>query len=177
MTMLFRGRNPDVTVWKRFRSGVDGFTFEKNGEVYEAYVGANAERVVDLFYTLSEMLAPAIDTVISDLRTEMTWHGESVALPDVRDAVARLKVPLATYGGVEFSLFTPDDQLTLTPQLELFIYSRSDRWLYLLQGKGLEEKAALADRSWRSLAWDRAPAPTLSAAIAAAAERLSLIQA
>jgi hypothetical protein len=177
MTMLFRGRNPDVTVWKRFRSGVDGFTFEKNGEVYEAYVGANAERVVDLFYTLSEMLAPAIDTVISDLRTEMTWHGESVALPDVRDAVARLKVPLATYGGVEFSLYTPDDQLTLTPQLELFIYSRSDRWLYLLQGKGLEEKAALADRSWRSLAWDRAPAPTLSAAIAAAAERLSLTQA
>ena len=177
MTMLFRGRNPDVTVWKRFRSGVDGFTFEKNGEVYEAYVGANAERVVDLFYTLSEMLAPAIDTVMSDLRTEMTWHGESVALPDVRDAVARLKVPLATYGGVEFSLYTPDDQLTLTPQLELFIYSRSDRWLYLLQGKGLEEKAALADRSWRSLAWDRAPAPTLSAAIAAAAERLSHTQA
>jgi len=175
--MLFRGRNPDVTVWKRFRSGVDGFTFEKKGEVYEAYVGANAERVVDLFYTLSEQLAPAIDTVIADLRSETTWHGESIALPDVRDAVARLKVPLATYGGVEFSLYTPDDQLTLTPQLELFIYARSDRWLYLLQGKGLEEKAALADRSWRSQGWDRAPAPTLSAAIAAAAERLSLTQA
>ena len=43
--MLFRGRNPDVTVWKRFRSGVDGFTFEKKGEHYEAYVAANAERV------------------------------------------------------------------------------------------------------------------------------------
>lgn len=172
--MLFRGRNPDVTVWKRFRSGVDGFTFDKKGEVYEAYVGANAERVVDLFYTLSEQLAPAIDTVISDLRSETTWNGESIALPDVRDAVARLKVPLATYGGVEFSLFTPEDQLTLTPQLELFIYARSDRWLYLLQGKGLEEKAALADRSWRSQGWDRAPAPTLSAAVAAAADRLSL---
>lgn len=175
--MLFRGRNPDITVWKRFRSGVDGFTFEKKDEIYEAYVGANAERVVDLFYTLSELLAPAIDTVISDLRTESTWNGESIALPDVRDAVARLKVPLATYGGVEFSLYTPDDQITLTPQLELFIYARSDRWLYLLQGKGLEEKASLADRSWRSQGWDRAPAPTLSAAILAAAERLSLTQA
>lgn len=174
--MLFRGRNPDVTVWKRFRSGVDGFTFEKNGEHYEAYVAANAERVVDLFYTLSELLAPAIDTVIADVRSEATWTGESIALPDVRDAVARLKVPLATYGGVEFSLFTADDQLTLTPQLELFIYARSDRWLYLLQGKGLEERAALADRSWRSQAWDRAPAPTLSAAVAAAAERLALTQ-
>ena len=172
--MLFRGRNPDITVWKRFRSGVDGFTFEKEGDHYEAYVGANAERVVDLFYTLSEQLPPAIDVVVEDLRSETVWTGESVALPDVRDAVARLKVPLATYGGVEFTLYTPDDQLTLTPQLELFIYSRSDRWIYLLQGKGLEEKAALADRSWRAQGWDRAPAPTLSAAIAAAAERLSL---
>ena len=172
--MLFRGRNPDITVWKRFRSGIDGFTFEKDGDHYEAYVGANAERVVDLFYVLSEQLSPAIDVVIEDLRSETVWKGESVALPDVRDAVARLKVPLATYGGVEFTLYTPDDQLTLTPQLELFIYARSDRWLYLLQGKGLEERAALADRSWRSQGWDRAPAPTWSAAIAAAAERLSL---
>ena len=160
--MLFRGRNPDSTVWRRIRSGVDGFTFEKEGDHYEAYVGANAERVVDLFYTLSEQLPPAIDVVVEDLRSETVWTGESVALPDVRDAVARLKVPMATYGGVEFTLYTPDDQLTLTPQLELFIYSRSDRWIYLLQGKGLEEKAALADRSWRSQGWDRAPAPTLS---------------
>lgn len=174
--MLFRGRNPDVTVWRRFRSGVDGFTFEKEGEYYEAYIAANAERVVDLLHTLSEQLAPAIDCAISDLRTEISWHGESIALPDVRDAIARLRVPLATYGGVEMALYTADDQLTLTPQLELFIYSRSDKWLYLLQGKGLEERAALADRSWRSQAWDRAPAPALSAAIAAAAERLSLAQ-
>lgn len=175
--MLFRGRNPDVTVWKRFRSGVDGFTFSRQNEHYEAYVGANAERVVDLFYTLSELLAPAIDTVIEDLRSQTIWKGETIALPDVRDAVARLKVPLATYGGVEFSLYTADDQLTLTPQLELFIFGRSDRWLYLLQGKGLEERASLADRTWRSEAWDRAPAPTLTSAITAAAERLSLTQA
>lgn len=172
--MLFRGRNPDVTVWKRFRSGTDGFTFVKNGEIYEAYIAANAERVVDLFYTLSEQLAPAIDLVIEDLRSEATWRGESVALPDVRDAIARLKVPLATYGGVEISLYTPDDQLTLTPQLELYIFSRSDRWIYLLQGKGLEERVSLADRSWRSQSWDRALAPSLTAAISAAAERLAL---
>ena len=174
--MLFRGRNPEITVWRRFRSGVDGFTFDKDGDHYEAYVGANAERVVDLFHTLSEQLGPAVDCAVSDLRSETSWHGETIALPDVRDAIARLKVPLATYGGVEFTLYTPDDQLTLTPQLELFIYSRTDKWLYLLQGKGLEERAALADRSWRSQSWDRAPAPTLSAAIAAAAERLALTQ-
>src|SRR4029078_5408369 len=118
--MLFRGRNPDVTVWKRFRSGADGFTFLKKtrpqgGDYYEGFVSANAERVVDLFYTLSEQLAPAIDIGIGDLRPEIPCRGELVALPDVRDAIARLKVPVATYGGVEISLFTPDDQLTLTP--------------------------------------------------------------
>ena len=32
-----------------------------------ASVGANAERVVDLFYTLSEQLDPAIDWVVADL--------------------------------------------------------------------------------------------------------------
>ena len=26
--MIFRGRPQQVTVWRRFRSGVDGFTFE-----------------------------------------------------------------------------------------------------------------------------------------------------
>lgn len=163
-------------MWRKFRSGMDGFTFEKPGEYYEAFIGANAERVVDLFHALSDQLGPAIDCVISDLRSEASWQGESIALPDVRDAIARLKVPLATYGGVEFSLYTSDDQLTLTPQLELFIYARTDKWLYLLQGKGLEERAALADRSWRSQAWDRAPAPTLSAAIASTADRLALTQ-
>jgi hypothetical protein len=175
--MLFRGRDPDITVWKRFRSGTDGFTFAKNGAVYEAYVAANAERVVDLFYTLSEQLAPAIDVVIEDLRSETTWKGESAALPDVRDAIARLKVPLATHGGVDISLYTPDDQLSLTAQLELYIYARSDRWIYLLQGKGLEERVSLGDRSWGSQSWDRARAPSLSAAISAAAERLALTQA
>jgi hypothetical protein len=172
--MLFRGRNPDITVWKRFRSGVDGFTFDKTPTHYEAFIGANAERVVDLFYTLSEHLPPAIDIALTDLRSETTWTGETIALPDVRDAIARLKVPLATYGGVEFTLYSPDDQLTLTPQLELYIFARSDRWYYLLQGLGLEERAALADRSWRARGWDPAPPPTLSAAVAAAADRLSL---
>jgi hypothetical protein len=106
--------------------------------------------------------------------SQTTWAGQSMALPDVRDAVARLKVPLATYGGVEITLFTPEDQLTLTPQLELFIYSRSDRWMYLLTSMNLEERASLEDRLWGSSSWERAPAPALSDAVAAAAERLSI---
>ena len=172
--MLFRNRTPATTVWKRFRSGLDGFTFEEVDGHFEARVGANAERVVDLFYTLSEHLSPAIDIVVEDQRSQSVWNGESVALPDVRDAIARLKVPLATYGGVEITLYTATDQLTLTAQLEFFIYSRNDKWLYLLQGKGLEQRYDIADKNWGSQSWDRSPAASLSSAIASSAERLSL---
>ena len=171
---LSRTKTPDSTVWKRFRSGQDGFTFTRTGDVYEAKVIANAERVVDLFYTLSELMAPAVDVYIKDERSQSVWSGQTVALPDVRDAVARLKVPLSTYGGVEISIFTPEDQLTLTPQLELFIYSRSDRWMYLLSSMNLEERASLEERLWGVESWERAPAPALSDAVAAAAERLSI---
>lgn len=172
--MLFRGRKPEVTVWKRFRSGQDGFTFARIGDHYEAKVSANSERIVDLFYTLNEALPPAIDVYIEDLRTQSAWSGESIALPDVRDIVARLKVLLSSFGGIEMTFYTAEDQLTLTPQLELVIYSRSDRWLYLLQSKNLEERAALADRAWGGSSWDRTKAPALSDAVSAAVTSLSL---
>jgi hypothetical protein len=172
--MLFRGKRPDTTIWKRFRSGQDGFTFTRTGDIYEAKVVANAERVVDLFFTLSELMAPAVNVYIKDMRSQTTWSGESVALPDIRDAVARLKVPLSTYGGVEVTLYSPDDQITLTPQLELYIYSRSDRWVYLLTSMNLEERSSIEERLWGMSSWERAPAPALSDAVAAAAERLSI---
>ena len=171
---LFRTKTPDSTVWKRFRSGQDGFTFTRTGDVYEAKVVANAERVVDLFYTLSELMAPAVDVYFHDARSQSSWSGQTVALPDVRDAVARLKVPLSTYGGVEITLFTPEDQITLSPQLELFIYSRSDRWMYLLNSMNLEERASLEERMWGADSWERTAAPALSDAVAAAADRLSI---
>lgn len=172
--MLFRSRTPDTTVWKRFSSGQDGFTYTRSGDIYEAKVVANAERVVDLFFTLSELMAPAVDVYIHDARSHGTWTGERIALPDIRDTVARLKVPLSTYGGVEITLYTPDDQLTLSAQLELFIYSRSDRWVYVLGSKNLEERSTIAERAWVTDSWDRAPAPALSDAVADAAERLSI---
>jgi hypothetical protein len=172
--MLFRTRQHEATVWRRFRSGTDGFTFEERDGYFEAHVAANAERVVDLFHALCEHLPPAVDVVMADKRTSRSWHGEVIALPDLRDAIARLKVPLATYGGVEITAYTPDDQLSVTPDLELYAYSRTDRWAYLLQARGLEEYGQLADKPWRLGTWDRAPAPTLTDAIAAAAERIGL---
>src|SRR5262245_27628361 len=100
--MFFRGRQPEASIWRRFRVSADGFTFaqEDSGNLYTAHVVANAERVVDLFYTLTEQLPPAVDVVLDDLRSGRSWKGETVALPDVREAIARLKILLARYGGV-----------------------------------------------------------------------------
>ena len=172
--MFFRGRQPEASIWRRFRVSADGFTFSQQDDHFTAHVVANAERVVDLFYTLSEQLPPAVDVVIDDLRSGRSWKGEAIALPDVREALARLKVLLARYGGAEFSVYTTDDQLTLNPYLELFIYARTDRWLYLLEGKVLEEQARVHTKSWKTSRQQFPAAPDLVNAVAAAAERLGL---
>jgi hypothetical protein len=172
--MFFRGRQPEASIWRRFRVSADGFTFEQEDDHFTAHIVANAERVVDLFYALSDQLPPAVDVVIDDLRSGRSWKGESVALPDVRESVARLKVLLARYGGAEVSVYTGDDQLTLNPYLELFIYARTDRWLYLLEGKGLEEQSRVHTKSWKMSRQHFPAAPDLVNAVTAAAERLGL---
>lgn len=172
--MLFRGKQPEAQIWRRFRTGADGFTFTLENGIHTAHVVANAERVVDLLHALAEHLPPAVDVAIEDLRSGRSWKGESLPVDDLREQVARLKVLLARYGGVEFSVYTSDDQLTLNPYLELFIYSRTDRWLYLLQGRGLEEQATLRTKSWKQRRAQFPAAPELVNAIQAAVERLGL---
>jgi hypothetical protein len=172
--MLFRGRQPESSIWRRFRSGADDFTFVEEEDHYAARVVASAERVVDLLHVLTEHLPPAVDIAIEDVRAGRTWRGVNVALPDARDAMGRLKVPLAAYGGVEVAVYSDEDQLTLTADLELYVYARTDRWLYILQGKGLHETHALRPDAWADARDALAPAPELSEAVAAAAERLGL---
>lgn len=172
--MFFRGRQPEASVWRRFRTGTDGFSFVREEGYYAAHVAANAERVVDLFHALTEHLPPAVDVALEDVRSGLAWKGENIALPDVREVIARMKAPLSTFGGVEFAVYTSEDQLTLNPNLELFIYARTDQWFYILQGKGLEERRVVPTRSWRLRRTEFAPAPDLVQAVGAAAERLAL---
>ena len=172
--MFFRGRSPEQSIWKRFRANTDGFTFLQEGDYYSAHLVANAERVVDLLHALTEHLSPAVDVAVEDARSGRKWQADSVALPDVRDALARLKVPLATYGGVELSVYTTEDQLTLNPLLELFIYARTDRWLYILQGKGLQEQRMVRTKSWKLARTQFPPAPELDEALTNLVERLGL---
>ena len=75
--MFFRGRQPEASIWRRFRVSADGFTFVQEDDLYTAHVVANAERVVDLFYSLTDQMPPAVDVVIDDLRSGRSWKGES----------------------------------------------------------------------------------------------------
>lgn len=172
--MLFRGKQPEASIWRRFRASTDGFTFIEEDGVYTAHIVANAERVVDLFWTLTDLLGPAVDLHIDDLRSGRSWHGEALALGDVRDVIARLRLLLARFGGSQVSVYTSEDQLSLNEHLELFVYSRSDKWLYLLEGRGLEEMQHLRTRSWKIKRQAFPAAPDLVNALAAAAERLGL---
>lgn len=172
--MFFRGREPETSLWKRFRSAADGFTFANEGEYFSVHLVANAERVVDLFVMLLDQLPPAVDVAITDERTRRAWSGASLALPDVRDGLARIKPLLAAHGGVEIAVFTSEDQVTLNALLELFIYARTDRWLYLLKGKGLEEQRMVRTRSWRLSHHEYPEAPELVEAVAALAGTLHL---
>jgi hypothetical protein len=172
--MFFRGKQPEASIWRRFRPSTDGFTFAQQDGVYTAHVVANAERVVDLLWTLTELLSPAVDLYLDDLRSGRKWKGEALPLPDVRDTIARLKLLLARFGGVELTVYTAEDQLSLDPHLELYAYSRSDRWLYLLEGRGLEEQEQVRPKSWKIDRQAFPAAPDLVNAVATAAERLAL---
>lgn len=175
--MLFRGRQAASSVWRRFRADVDDFTFARVDGVYEAHVAANAERVVELMVALAAHLPPAVDVALEDVRSGRAWRGVDVALPDVREALARLKVPLSAYGGVELAVYTSDDQLTVTPDLELFVFARTDRWLYILQGKGLVEAESLPADTWQLQPESLGAAPELAQALGAVVERLGLTSA
>jgi hypothetical protein len=172
--MFFRGRQREASVWRRFRTSADGFTFAREGDLYVAHVVANAERVVDLFYILSENMPASVDVCVEDLRSGRVWKSEAVALPDVREALARLKSLLGRFGGLEVSLYTADDQMTLNPHLELYIFAKSERWYELLEAKGLEEQQVVRTKSWRTNRQQFPAAPELVAAVAGAVERLGL---
>ncbi|HET7586065.1 MAG TPA: hypothetical protein VFK13_14210 [Gemmatimonadaceae bacterium] len=175
--MLFRGKPSPTGFWQRFRSAADGFSFHQEGDYYAAHVVANAERVVDLFVVLLEEMPPAVDVALSDQRSGHRWEAPALPLPDVRDALAPIKGALAAFGGVEVTVFTSEDQLTLNGVVELFIYARTDRWRYILQGKGLEEHRLMRTRSWKLHRPSPPPAPELTRAIERLAADLRLSRA
>ncbi|MGQ0538364.1 MAG: hypothetical protein ACT4R6_05405 [Gemmatimonadaceae bacterium] len=172
--VFFRGRPHDTVIAQRFRAEAAQFSFGEHDGLYSARVVANAERAVDLFHALSGHLSPAVDLHVWDVRSDRRWSGQALGLADVRDAVARLRTPLSIFAGVEMTILGPDDQLSLSPDLLVYVHARSDRWYYLLVGTGLVPAAATRPRTWRLAPNEYPLAPDMSAALDRAVQRLAL---
>jgi len=172
--MLFRHRTPATTVANRFRPDSAVFETRQERGLYVVRVAAGLERSIELLYSLAEHLPSVVDFSVECLRSKRRFLGEALSLAEVRETIARLKVPLLASGGVEVAVFTSEDQLVLSPMLDLWIYSRTDRWVYLLVGEGLEETVALPSRGWTLGRDEFTGAPDLVAAVEKTAERLTL---
>jgi len=172
--MLFRHEPPPTRVAARFRSDHAEFASTTEQGLHVIRVGASMERSVDLLHGLAEHLPPVVDCAIECLRSRRKFVGEGLSLPEVRETIARLKVPLVASGGVELAVYTAEDQLVLSPLLELWIFSRTDRWVYLMVGEGLEQVDEVAPRDWTVGRDEFTGAPDLVAAVGKTAERLTL---
>lgn len=161
---------------RRHRAVDDWFVVSRVSALWCTQVVTTAERTVDLLHALSQQLDPAVDVHCEDVRRARRWSGTLLPLPDVREVVGRLRLPLASYGGVELSLYTPEDQLSLTPELLLVIYARTDRWTFLLEGMGLVERESAPPPTWIPDREALRAAPALEAALTTAVARLSLTE-
>jgi hypothetical protein len=171
---FFKPRPAKEALEARFRPAADVFAMRKEGDVFVAEVRASPERAVELFHELTEHMPEIVDLSLDCLRTGRQYVGEGLHLSEVTDTVARLKVPLAASGGVELSVYTSEEQLCLSQMLGLWIYAKSDRWLYLLLSRGLEERATLPARGWSVAPTEFTGAPELVDAVTATAGRLTL---
>jgi hypothetical protein len=171
---LFRHEPPPARIAERFRSGDDVFAASVRDGMHVVHVGAGMARSVALLDALAEHLPPVVDCSIECLRSKRRFVGEGLSLPEVRETIGRLQVPLLQSGGVELTVYTADDQLVLDPMLELWVYSKTDRWVYLLVGEGLEQVTEIEPRAWRVNREEFEGAPALVNAIEKTAERLTL---
>ncbi len=172
--MFFRGREHESTIWQRFHTSSDGFTVRRFDGLVEVVVSANADRLVDLVLALLNEMPPALSVEVHDVRTSQRWVGVDLARPDVSATLARLKVSLSTWAGAEICVYGSDVQLTITPWLELYVHSTSERWVFVLTGYGLQLREHRTSRSWRLPADGFPRAEDASAALRQAVDKLGM---
>jgi hypothetical protein len=158
----------------RFHRESEWYVVERAEDVRVLRVHANGERAVELFLHFSSYLDSPVDVYVVDHRNASTWEGALRDLAEVRDALGRLRWPLASYGGLEVTLVTPGDQLSLMPSLELVICSRDGHdWPMRLAGERVQlRKTAPAEWSTDRIPWT--DAPELTAALGLVVQRLAL---
>jgi hypothetical protein len=173
--MFVRGRERVAEVWNRFRLPQEGFVVAEDRGLFEARIVANADWAIDLFLVLADRLGDTVRVAVEDYRNARRWSGAEVKTARARDAILHVRPLLIRYAGVECSLSDDEDQVTLTPHLEVFVYGRSDRWFYFLRDLGLRRYRTLASRSWRLRREEFPEAPALAAALDDVATELGLV--
>jgi hypothetical protein len=158
----------------RFHRDAEWYVASRVRDVHVFRVHANSERIVELFLRLTTHLDDLVELVIAHERDGVSWRATTQFLPTVREALGRLRWPLASFGGTEVSLITEDDQVTLTPWLELVIYSHQAQWREWLEVEGLFPRDQLPTPLFdpRTVPWS--PAPELTQALASVVERLKM---
>jgi hypothetical protein len=63
--------------------------------------------MVGRFRPSSNWFVASRDTGVSVARSGAEWQRFDIPLPDLRDALGRLRCPVATYGGEEITVFGP----------------------------------------------------------------------
>lgn len=175
MFPFFKDRPVGGSIWQRFRTAAEGFTvLHEEGKVWEWHVVTNAERVVKTFADLVGELPDVVSIDITDAHADRSWRGERCDRVGVLGAIAPLREQLVAHGGVEITVFGDDDQITLNPVMEIFVYAKTNRWTEILAGTGLVEERLVRTQSWKLRRSGLTPEPALSDAVAAAAESLRL---
>jgi len=163
-----------TNISQRFRSAADWFTSSEHNGVYTFHIGVTSERAVDLMHVLSAYFPERVQVSVTSWRDQQSWHSGDCAQADIRDVLARLKLLLAGYGGVEIAVFTDTDQLTLTPELQVVVYSRHDVWRDRLLKIGLERRKQPPKVVWCPTRTDLRNAPELRDSLALSINRLGL---
>lgn len=159
----------------RFRPTNDWFVSRRTGAIHELFVWANAERLMRLVYDLGEHLDPEVDVCIESRRDGRVWQGSLIPINEVRATIEMLEQSVSQFGGIELSVYTADDQLTITASLGLVIFARSDRWVYLLEALGFVERANAPQQLWNAEGAPLGDAPELMRDLELAARQLKLV--
>ena len=171
---FFREPVPEVSVWRRFRDTTDSYAVVRRDGLIGTRAIGNASTVVELFFALVPECPPVFALTVDDWRADVVMRADAVTQEALLDAVYPLRVPLIGAGGVEFTLETGGEQLTLSAQLEVVTWSRTDRWLYLLDRQGLRERPEVRGRLWRPARGAFAPASTLTSGVQTLVRQLAL---
>ena len=171
---FFREPVPEVSVWRRFRDASDTYMAMRRDTLVGTRALGNAEAMVELFIELVPELSPVFTLTVDDWRNQVVHRAEGVTQSALLDAFYSLRVPLIGSGGVEFTLESATDQLSLSAHLEVVTWSQTDRWLYLHDRAGLRERSGMRGRLWRPARGAFAPASTLSAGVRSLVRTLAL---